>query len=172
MQIEANAKLGYSAKVTMNAAQALYQAGHITYHRTDSLNLSKQAIAAISGYVENAFGKNYVKVRNFKTKDASAQEAHEAIRPTHIEVETAGKNDYEKRLYALIRARALATQMADAKLEKTTIKITTPTEYFFEGKGEVVTFDGFGLSRDNWYQTEYGKERVMGELKRIEEQCK
>lgn len=143
MQIEANAKLGYSAKVTMNAAQALYQAGHITYHRTDSLNLSKQAIAAISGYVENTFGKNYVKVRNFKTKDASAQEAHEAIRPTHIEVETAGKNDYEKRLYALIRARALATQMADAKLEKTTIKIATPTEYFFEGKGEVVTFDGF-----------------------------
>ncbi len=143
MQIEANAKLGYSAKVTMNAAQALYQAGHITYHRTDSLNLSKQAIAAISGYVENTFGKNYVKVRNFKTKDASAQEAHEAIRPTHIEVETAGKNDYEKRLYALIRARALATQMADAKLEKTTIKIATPTEYFFEGRGEVVTFDGF-----------------------------
>ena len=153
MQIEANAKLGYSAKVTMNAAQALYQAGHITYHRTDSLNLSKQAIAAISGYVENTFGKNYVKIRNFKTKDASAQEAHEAIRPTHIEVETAGKNDYEKRLYALIRARALATQMADAKLEKTTIKVATPTEYFFEGKGEVVTFDGFlkvyGRIKDN-----------------------
>ena len=143
MQIEANAKLGYSAKTTMQAAQALYQAGHITYHRTDSLNLSKQAIAAISGYVESNFGKKYVKVRNFKTKDASAQEAHEAIRPTHIEVETAGKNDYEKRLYALIRARALATQMADAQLEKTTIKVTTPTEYFFEGKGEVVTFDGF-----------------------------
>ena len=143
MQIEANAKLGYSAKTTMQAAQALYQAGHITYHRTDSLNLSKQAIAAISGYVESNFGKNYVKVRNFKTKDASAQEAHEAIRPTRIEVETAGKNDYEKRLYALIRARALATQMADAQLEKTTIKVATPTEYFFEGKGEVVTFDGF-----------------------------
>ncbi len=143
MQIEANAKLGYSAKTTMQAAQALYQAGHITYHRTDSLNLSKQAIAAISSYVESNFGKNYVKTRNFKTKDASAQEAHEAIRPTHIEVESAGKNDYEKRLYALIRARALATQMADARLEKTTIKIATPTEYTFEGKGEVVTFDGF-----------------------------
>ena len=153
MQIEANSKLGYSTKVTMNAAQALYQAGHITYHRTDSLNLSKQAIASIAGYVESNFGKNYVKVRNFKTKDASAQEAHEAIRPTHIEVEIAGKNEYEKRLYALIRARALATQMADAKLEKTTIKVTTPTEYFFEGKGEVVTFDGFlkvyGRIKDN-----------------------
>ena len=153
MQIEANSKLGYSAKTTMQAAQALYQAGHITYHRTDSLNLSKQAIAAISSYVESNFGKNYVKTRNFKTKDASAQEAHEAIRPTHIEVEVAGKNDYEKRLYALIRARALATQMADAKLEKTTIKVATPTEYFFEGKGEVVTFDGFlkvyGRVKDN-----------------------
>ena len=153
MQIEANSKLGYSTKVTMNAAQALYQAGHITYHRTDSLNLSKQAIASIAGYVESNFGKNYVKVRNFKTKDASAQEAHEAIRPTHIEAEIAGKNEYEKRLYALIRARALATQMADAKLEKTTIKVTTPTEYFFEGKGEVVTFDGFlkvyGRIKDN-----------------------
>ncbi len=143
MQIEANSKLGYSTKTTMQAAQALYQAGHITYHRTDSLNLSKQAIASISSYVENTFGKNYVKTRNFKTKDASAQEAHEAIRPTHIEVEVAGKNDYEKRLYALIRARALATQMADAKLEKTTIKISAPTEYSFEGKGEVITFDGF-----------------------------
>ena len=153
MQIEANSKLGYSAKTTMQAAQALYQAGHITYHRTDSLNLSKQAIAAISSYVESNFGKNYVKTRNFKTKDASAQEAHEAIRPTHIEVEVAGKNDYEKRLYALIRARALATQMADAKLEKTTIKVATPTEYIFEGKGEVVTFDGFlkvyGRIKDN-----------------------
>ncbi|MBR3322954.1 type I DNA topoisomerase [Candidatus Saccharibacteria bacterium] len=143
MQIEANSKLGYSTKTTMQAAQALYQAGHITYHRTDSLNLSKQAIASISSYVESNYGKNYVKTRNFKTKTAGAQEAHEAIRPTHIETEVAGKNDYEKRLYALIRARALATQMADAKLEKTTVKISTPTEYFFEGKGEVITFDGF-----------------------------
>ena len=136
MQIEANSKLGYSAKTTMQAA-------HITYHRTDSLNLSKQAIASICGYVEEKYGKNYVKSRNFKTKTAGAQEAHEAIRPTHIETEVAGKNDYEKRLYALIRARALATQMADAKLEKTTVKISTPTEYYFEGKGEVITFDGF-----------------------------
>ena len=143
MQIEANSKLGYSTKTTMQAAQALYQAGHITYHRTDSLNLSKQAIASICGYVEENYGKSYVKSRNFKTKTAGAQEAHEAIRPTHIETEVAGKNDYEKRLYALIRARALATQMADAKLEKTTVKISTPTEYFFEGKGEVITFDGF-----------------------------
>ena len=143
MQIEANSKLGFSTRTTMQAAQALYQAGHITYHRTDSLNLSKQAIASMSSYIEEKFGKNYVKTRNFKTKSAGAQEAHEAIRPTNIATEVAGKNDYEKRLYALIRSRALATQMADAKLEKTTVKISTPTEYVFEGKGEVITFDGF-----------------------------
>ena len=143
MQIEANSKLGYTARTTMQAAQALYQAGHITYHRTDSLNLSKQAIAMMASYVEDNFGKEYLKVRNFKTKSAGAQEAHEAIRPTHIDTEVAGKNDYEKRLYKLIRTRALATQMADAKLEKTVVKITTPTEYLFEGKGEIITFDGF-----------------------------
>ena len=143
MQIEANSRLGYSTRVTMNAAQALYQAGLITYHRTDSLNLSKQAIASMASYIEDNYGKEYLKVRSFKTKDASAQEAHEAIRPTNIAVEKAGKNTYEQHLYALIRARALSTQMADAELAKTTITISTPTEYVFEGKGEVITFDGF-----------------------------
>jgi len=143
MQIEANSKLGFSTRTTMQAAQSLYQSGMITYHRTDSLNLSKQAIASMAGYVEEKYGKGYVKVRNFKTKSASAQEAHEAIRPTDINREVAGKNDYEKRLYALIRGRALATQMADAKIETTTVTISTPTEYNFIGKGEVVTFDGF-----------------------------
>ena len=143
MQIEANSKLGYTTRTTMTAAQALYQAGLITYHRTDSLNLSKQAIAMMAGYIENTFGKNYVKTRNFHTKSAGAQEAHEAIRPTDINRETAGKNEYERKLYALIRGRTLATQMADAKIENTVVKITTPTPYIFEGKGEVVTFDGF-----------------------------
>ena len=143
MQIEANSRLGYSTRVTMNAAQALYQAGLITYHRTDSLNLSKQAIASMASYIEDTYGKKYLKIRNFKTKDSSAQEAHEAIRPTNIAVEKAGKNTYEQHLYALIRARALSTQMADAELAKTTITISTPTEYVFEGKGEVITFDGF-----------------------------
>ena len=143
MQIEANSKLGFSTRTTMQAAQSLYQAGLITYHRTDSLNLSKQAIAHMASFVEKKYGKKYVKVRNFKTKSAGAQEAHEAIRPTDIKRETAGKNDYEKRLYALIRARALATQMADAKIETTTITIDTPTPHHFIGKGEVITFDGF-----------------------------
>ncbi len=148
MQIEANAKLGFSARTTMSAAQGLYQAGLITYHRTDSLNLSKQALGAISGYVKANFGDNYLKTRNFKTKDASAQEAHEAIRPTDVYKTSAGKNDYEKRLYQLIWARTVATQMANAKVAKTTIELS----HNFIAKGEVVIFDGFlkiyGKSKD------------------------
>ncbi len=145
MQIEANSRLGFSTRTTMTAAQALYQAGLITYHRTDSLNLSKQAIAMTANFVEETYGKEYLQVRNFKTKSASAQEAHEAIRPTHIEQEVAGKNDYERKLYRLIRNRTLATQMAEAKTEKTTVKIVTDAEkkYLFEAKGEVIIFDGF-----------------------------
>jgi len=145
MQIEANSRLGFSTRTTMTAAQALYQAGLITYHRTDSLNLSKQAIAMTASYIEENFGKNYLKVRNFKTKSAGAQEAHEAIRPTHIEQEVAGKNQYEQKLYKLIRNRTLATQMAEAQTEKTVVKITTDSEkkYLFEAKGEVIIFDGF-----------------------------
>jgi len=148
LQIEANAKLGFSSRTTMNAAQGLYQAGLITYHRTDSLNLSKQAVGAIAGYIENKFGKDYLKVRSFKTKDASAQEAHEAIRPTDITRTAAGKNDYEKRLYNLIWSRTVATQMANAKVAKTAITLSNN----FVAKGEVIVFDGFlkvyGKSKD------------------------
>lgn len=151
LQIEANSKLGFTSRTTMSAAQGLYQAGLITYHRTDSLNLSSQAIGMISAYIEENFGKNYLKVRHFKTKDASAQEAHEAIRPTNIARLDAGKNDYEKRLYRLIWARTVATQMANAKVAKTTIKISGRNETFI-AKGEVVVFDGFlkvyGKSKD------------------------
>ena len=151
LQIEANSKLGFASRTTMSAAQGLYQAGLITYHRTDSLNLSSQAIGMISAYVEENFGKNYLKVRHFKTKDASAQEAHEAIRPTNMARLDAGKNDYEKRLYRLIWARTMATQMANAKVAKTTIKISGGNETF-TAKGEVVIFDGFlkvyGKSKD------------------------
>ena len=144
LQIEANSRLGFSSRTTMNAAQALYQAGHITYHRTDSLNLSNQALASIANYIEKNYGKEYLKVRHFKTKDASAQEAHEAIRPTHIEVEVAGKTEYEKKLYKLIRNRTLATQMANAKVAKTNVTITPEkTKYNFIAKGEIVIFDGF-----------------------------
>ncbi len=140
LQIEANSKLGFSSRTTMSAAQGLYQAGLITYHRTDSLNLSSQAVAAIAGYIEQHFGKNYLKVRTFKTKDANAQEAHEAIRPTHIETTSAGKNDYERRLYQLIWARTVATQMANAKVAKTTIKIGA------EGASSSVVSNAGGVS--------------------------
>ncbi|MBQ9018069.1 type I DNA topoisomerase [Candidatus Saccharibacteria bacterium] len=157
LQIEANAKLGFSSRTTMSAAQGLYQAGLITYHRTDSLNLSSQAIGAIAGFIKSEFGDEYLKTRHFKTKDASAQEAHEAIRPTDVRRMVAGKNDYEKRLYQLIWARTVATQMANARVAKTTIRIGAvhePTESAdtFVAKGEVVIFDGFlkvyGNSKD------------------------
>ena len=151
LQIEANSKLGYSSRTTMSAAQGLYQAGLITYHRTDSLNLSSQAVAAIAGYIKTNFGADYLKTRHFKTKDVSAQEAHEAIRPTNISTTSAGKNNYEKRLYQLIWARTVATQMANAKVAKTTIKLKA-SEATFTAKGEVVIFDGFlkiyGKSKD------------------------
>ncbi|MBR3256529.1 type I DNA topoisomerase [Candidatus Saccharibacteria bacterium] len=148
LQIEANSKLGYSSRTTMNAAQGLYQAGLITYHRTDSLNLSTQATNAIAGYIKTNFGIKYLKTRHFKTKDASAQEAHEAIRPTNFSVTSAGKNNFEKRLYQLIWTRTVATQMTNAKVAKTTIKLS----HDFVAKGEVVIFDGFlkiyGKSKD------------------------
>ncbi|MBQ1528450.1 type I DNA topoisomerase, partial [Candidatus Saccharibacteria bacterium] len=145
LQIEANARLGFSSSTTMRAAQGLYQAGHITYHRTDSLNLSSQALAAMANYIEKTYGKQYLHVRHFKTKSAGAQEAHEAIRPTHIEQETAGANDYERKLYHLIRARTLATQMSNAKVAKTAVSLKpdkAPTK-IFKAQGEIVIFDGF-----------------------------
>ena len=153
LQIEANSKLGFTSRTTMSAAQGLYQAGLITYHRTDSLNLSSQAVDSMANYIKSTFGKKYLKTRSFKTKDTSAQEAHEAIRPTDITRTQAGKNDYEKRLYQLIWARTLATQMANAKVAKTTIKISAKTvDALFIAKGEVVIFDGFlkvyGQSKD------------------------
>ena len=145
LQIEANARLGFSSSTTMRAAQGLYQAGHITYHRTDSLNLSSQALATMAKYIEKTYGKQYLKVRHFKTKSAGAQEAHEAIRPTHIEQESAGANDYERKLYHLIRTRTLATQMSNAKVAKTAVSLKpdkAPTK-IFKAQGEIVIFDGF-----------------------------
>ncbi|MBQ3309252.1 type I DNA topoisomerase [Candidatus Saccharibacteria bacterium] len=138
LQIEANAKLGFSSSTTMRAAQGLYQAGHITYHRTDSLNLSSQALGNIANYIKNNYGENYLKVRHFKTKSAGAQEAHEAIRPTHIEKETAGSNDFERKLYQLIRSRTLATQMSNAVVNRTTVKLIC------EGGKPVFSADSLG----------------------------
>ena len=123
LQQEANSKLGMSSKSTMSAAQKLYQEGKITYMRTDSVNLSGQAIAAATDYIKRLYGVDYSHVRKFKTKSAGAQEAHEAIRPTDIARESVSGSDYDQRLYDLIRRRTLASQMAPAKLENTTISI-------------------------------------------------
>lgn len=145
LQQEANSKLGFSSKATMAAAQKLYQAGKITYMRTDSVNLSGQAIAAATDFIKRLYGPEYSTVRKFKTKSAGAQEAHEAIRPTDISRETAASNEYDQKLYDLIRRRTLASQMSPAKLEKTTvtIEITTAAQFTFIAKGEVILFDGF-----------------------------
>ncbi|HPR09030.1 MAG TPA: type I DNA topoisomerase [Candidatus Saccharibacteria bacterium] len=144
LQQEANARLGFGSKATMTSAQRLYQAGKITYMRTDSVTLSKQALAASAAYIEKTHGKAYLQVRSFKNKNANAQEAHEAIRPTDVSTEVASDDSYDQKLYDLIRRRTLASQMAPAQLEKTIITITVGgTNYTFEAKGEVVVFDGF-----------------------------
>lgn len=124
LQQDANSRLGFSARSTMSSAQKLYQDGKITYMRTDSVNLSGQAIAATADFIKTKYGEKYSQVRAFKTKSANAQEAHEAIRPTDISRESASTNAYEQKLYDLIRRRTLASQMAPAKLEKTTITIS------------------------------------------------
>jgi len=144
LQQEANSKLGFGARATMSSAQKLYQEGKITYMRTDSNTLSGQAIAAASSYITSAFGAEYSQVRQFKTKSSSAQEAHEAIRPTDMAAERGSSNEYDQKLYDLIRRRTLASQMAPAKLEKTVITINISTsEKTFEAKGEVIIFPGF-----------------------------
>lgn len=144
LQQEANSRLGFGSKATMMAAQKLYQAGKITYMRTDSTNLSGLAIASAKDFIISKYGEKYSQVRNFKTKSAGAQEAHEAIRPTDMKLEKGSTNEYDQKLYTLIRNRALASQMAPAELEKTTITIAiSSTKDVFEAKGEVVLFDGF-----------------------------
>jgi DNA topoisomerase-1 len=144
LQQDANAKLGFGSKATMASAQKLYQEGKITYMRTDSVNLSGQAIAAAKDYITSTFGPEYSQVRQFKTKSSNAQEAHEAIRPTDMAAVKGSSNEYDQKLYTLIRNRTLASQMASAKLEKTTVTIAISTgKYVFEAKGEVIIFDGF-----------------------------
>lgn len=144
LQQEANSRLGFGSKATMSSAQKLYQSGKITYMRTDSVNLSAQALGQMTSYIKSAFGEKYHQYRTFKSKNASAQEAHEAIRPTDASVEQASSDSYDQKLYDLIRRRTLASQMAPAKLEKTTVTIQiSSSDKVFEAKGEVVVFEGF-----------------------------
>ncbi len=144
LQQEAAHKLGYSVSQTMRLAQSLYESGHITYMRTDSVNLSSQALSAIARQIEKHPGKEYHQPRRFQTKSKGAQEAHEAIRPTYIDRERVGGTAQEQRLYDLIRKRTLASQMADAEIERTTVSIpVSGTDYAFTAQGEVITFRGF-----------------------------
>jgi len=145
LQQEASRKLGFSVAQTMSVAQKLYEAGKISYMRTDSVNLSDEALAGARASITAAYGAEYAHTRTFKTKSASAQEAHEAIRPTDFSLIKAGADSQEQRLYDLIRKRAMASQMADATVERTTatIGISTQPGVVLSATGEVITFEGF-----------------------------
>jgi DNA topoisomerase-1 len=144
LQQEASRKLGFSVSKTMVVAQQLYESGKITYMRTDSVNLSKLALGVAKKVITTNYGESYVKTRQFKTKSKSAQEAHEAIRPTYLENQTVDGDPAQKRLYELIWKRTIASQMAEAVLERTTVSIDVSTSpQKFVAKGEVIKFDGF-----------------------------
>jgi DNA topoisomerase-1 len=144
LQQEASRRLGYSVRQTMTLAQRLYEAGHITYMRTDSTVLSATAISTAERYIKAEFGAKYHHQRQFKTKNQSAQEAHEAIRPTDFTRLSAGADEAAKKLYRLIWQRALATQMSPAELERTEVTITVSTQpETFLAKGKILRFDGF-----------------------------
>ncbi len=143
LQQEASRKLGYGVSKTMLIAQKLYEAGHITYMRTDSVSLSETAMGDISKQITDSYGKDYLQVRKFKNKNESAQEAHEAIRPTYMDKPTVDISDGQ-RLYELIWKRTMASQMADAELEKTIAEITISTQQeLLKAEGEVMKFEGF-----------------------------
>jgi len=144
LQQEASRKLGFSVSQTMSVAQRLYESGKITYMRTDSVNLSSLALNTSKKKIEELHGEKYVKTRKFKTKAKGAQEAHEAIRPTYMENETVDGSSQEQRLYELIWKRTIASQMADAILERTTVTIDiSNSSEKFQATGEVIIFDGF-----------------------------
>lgn len=143
LQQEASSRLGYNVTTTMRLAQRLYEEGYITYMRTDSVNLSQEAINGAKSQIISEFGEEYSNPRKFTTKSASAQEAHEAIRPTDFSVKSIGDVQLN-RLYQLIYRRTLASQMSNAKIEKTVIEIgNSKLPYQFEAQGEVIVFEGF-----------------------------
>ena len=144
LQQEASRKLGFTVSQTMMVAQKLYEQGHITYMRTDSVNLSSLAISTISEEIKTTMGDEYLKVRKYHTSSKGAQEAHEAIRPTYISNHTIDGTPQEKKLYNLIWKRTIASQMADAQILKTTIDINVSTrQEYFVATGEQIKFDGF-----------------------------
>ncbi len=144
LQQEASLKLGYPVSRTMRVAQQLYESGLITYMRTDSVNLSQDAMAAAQESIRKEFGEKYSSPKNYTNKNKSAQEAHEAIRPTSFDVKSAGGDDSQRRLYELIWKRTIASQMAQADLERTIIDIeNSQNPELFQARGEIIVFDGF-----------------------------
>jgi DNA topoisomerase-1 len=144
LQQEASLKLGFSVSRTMSVAQRLYESGRITYMRTDSVNLSDTAINGAKNEIVKAYGAEYSNPQQYTTKSSGAQEAHEAIRPTDFSVHDISAENDEMKLYGLIWKRAISSQMSNAKLERTTIKIEgSGVEEVFQAKGEVITFEGF-----------------------------
>ena len=144
LQQEASRKLGFSVSRTMSAAQRLYESGHITYMRTDSVNLSDDALNNAAKVISSLYGENYHKRKRFSNKNKSAQEAHEAIRPTNFQNKSVDMESDQVRLYNLIWLRTIASQMSDAVLERTTLKISSNKyDDQFTSKGEIVKFDGF-----------------------------
>jgi len=144
LQQEASRKLGFSVSQTMMVAQRLYESGKITYMRTDSVTLSNDALNAAENTIQKAYGDNYSKRRKFSAKSKGAQEAHEAIRPTDMSKSTINGESAHQKLYALIWKRTIASQMAEAQLDRTTAQISISTaEEHFVAKGEMITFDGF-----------------------------
>jgi DNA topoisomerase I len=144
LQQEAARKLGFSVSQTMTVAQRLYEAGFITYMRTDSVNLSNDAMSSIKKEIEKEYGESYSNPRSYSTKSKGAQEAHEAIRPTYVENRNVSDDSGQQKLYDLIWKRAIASQMSNAKLERTTVTIDSSNhEKNFIAKGEVIIFDGF-----------------------------
>ncbi len=144
LQQEASRKLGFSVSQTMTVAQRLYEAGHITYMRTDSVNLAQSAVQAAQNIILETFGAEFAQTRAYKTKAKGAQEAHEAIRPTYLDKQSISGNNSEQKLYNLIWKRTIASQMSDAQLEKTTVKIDNSKHADdFVATGEVLKFEGF-----------------------------
>ncbi len=145
LQQEASRKLGFPVSKTMSVAQKLYEQGLITYMRTDSVSMSNLALGAIANLVKEEFGENYSQVRKYQNKNKSAQEAHEAIRPAYVDRKFAGSTNDQQRLYELIWKRAIASQMANAQLEKTLVQIgiSTIPDKPLKAEGEVIKFDGF-----------------------------
>ena len=167
LQQEASRKLSFSVNQTMSVAQRLYESGKITYMRTDSVNLSKLAIGSAAGKIKELYGEDYQKSRTFSTKTKGAQEAHEAIRPTYLDQQTTEGSRAEQRLYELIWKRTIASQMSEARLEKTTIGIAGAPEKFV-ATGEVLQFDGF-LKVYMESTDEEGEEDVRGLLPAVKE---